>query len=71
MCTTYVNSLHPPGGKTDMTRYCLTVTCATTRGIVAAIATYLAQNGCNITDNAQFDNTLTGRLQTFHLSPQF
>jgi formyltetrahydrofolate deformylase len=45
-----------------MRRYCLTVTCATTRGIVAAIATYLAQNGCNITDSAQFDDAHTGRF---------
>ena len=45
-----------------MTRYCLTVTCPSTRGIVAAIAGYLAEQGCNITDSAQFDDTETGRF---------
>ncbi|MGP2494464.1 formyltetrahydrofolate deformylase [Mesorhizobium sp. PUT5] len=45
-----------------MTKYCLTVTCASTRGIVAAVATYLAQKGCNITDSAQFDDFHTGRF---------
>ncbi|HEY0212045.1 MAG TPA: formyltetrahydrofolate deformylase, partial [Paenirhodobacter sp.] len=38
-----------------MTKYCLTVTCPTKRGIVAAISTYLAGKGCNITDSSQFD----------------
>ncbi|MFT3688507.1 formyltetrahydrofolate deformylase [Paenirhodobacter sp.] len=45
-----------------MTDYCLTVTCPTKRGIVAAISTYLADKGCNITDSSQFDDTLTGRF---------
>lgn len=45
-----------------MTRFCLTVTCPSTRGIVAAIAGYLAQQGCNITDSAQFDDPQTGRF---------
>ncbi len=45
-----------------MTKYCLTVTCPSRRGIVAAIATYLAENGCNITDSAQFDDVATGRF---------
>ncbi|MDH7803337.1 MULTISPECIES: formyltetrahydrofolate deformylase [unclassified Rhizobium] len=39
-----------------MTKYTLTVTCKTKRGIVAAIATFLAESGCNITDSAQFDD---------------
>ncbi|MDO6592137.1 formyltetrahydrofolate deformylase [Loktanella sp. D2R18] len=39
-----------------MTKYCLTVTCAASRGIVAAIATFLAEKGCNITDSSQFDD---------------
>ncbi|MDK3018932.1 ACT domain-containing protein, partial [Pseudodonghicola flavimaris] len=39
-----------------MTTYCLTVTCPSTRGIVAAIANYLADQGCNITDSSQFDD---------------
>lgn len=45
-----------------MTKYCLTVTCPTKRGIVAAISTYLADKGCNITDSSQFDDTITGRF---------
>lgn len=45
-----------------MSKYCLTVTCPTTRGIVASIATYLADNACNITDSSQFDDTETGRF---------
>ena len=43
-----------------MKKFCLTVTCPTRRGIVAAISTYLAENGCNITDSSQFDDTLSG-----------
>lgn len=40
----------------------LTVTCPTRRGIVAAISGFLAQNGCNITDSAQFDDMEAGRF---------
>ena len=40
--------------------YVLTVHCASRRGIVAAISGYLAEQGCNITDAAQFDDTETG-----------
>jgi len=45
-----------------MPRYCLTVTCPCRRGIVAAISTFLADNGCSITDSAQFDDPDTGRF---------
>jgi formyltetrahydrofolate deformylase len=45
-----------------MKSYTLTVTCDTRRGIVAAIATFLAQQGCNITDSSQFDDRETGRF---------
>lgn len=45
-----------------MTRYCLTVNCPSRRGIVAAIASYLAEKGCNITDSSQFDDTDTDRF---------
>ncbi|WP_126976398.1 formyltetrahydrofolate deformylase [Frigidibacter oleivorans] len=45
-----------------MNSFCLTVTCPSRRGIVAAIATYLAEQGCNITDSAQFDDLATGRF---------
>jgi formyltetrahydrofolate deformylase len=47
-----------------MGAYVLTVQCESRRGIVAAITTFLAQNGCNITDSAQFDDQLTGRFFT-------
>ncbi|WBU61170.1 formyltetrahydrofolate deformylase [Paracoccus albus] len=40
----------------------LTVTCPTRRGIVAAISGFLAGNGCNITDSAQFDDMESGRF---------
>lgn len=43
-------------------RFTLTVRCPTTRGIVAAISSYLADAGCNITDSAQFDDQLTGNF---------
>lgn len=43
-----------------MTNHILTVSCPSARGIVAAIATYLSQNGCNITDSSQFDDAQTG-----------
>ena len=45
-----------------MQRYALTVTCTSKRGIVAAIANYLADNQCNITDSAQFDDKETGNF---------
>lgn len=59
----------PLAGKTEtgsaaVTKYTLTVKCPSTRGIVAAIATYLAEHGCNILDAAQFDDTLTGNFFT-------
>ncbi|MCB5410329.1 formyltetrahydrofolate deformylase [Pseudogemmobacter faecipullorum] len=45
-----------------MTKLALRVTCASTRGIVAAISTFLAEQGCNITDSSQFDDSHTGRF---------
>lgn len=45
-----------------MRSYVLTVTCRSTRGIVAAISGYLAGQGCNIVDSAQFDDLDTGRF---------
>src|SRR6056297_3556710 len=45
-----------------MSRYALTVTCKSTRGIVAAVSGFLAENGCNITDSAQFDDPQTGNF---------
>ncbi|WP_349961288.1 formyltetrahydrofolate deformylase [Rhizobium sp. ZPR3] len=43
-----------------MTSYTLTVSCQSTRGIVAAISNYLAGEGCNIVDSSQFDDLDTG-----------
>ena len=45
-----------------MKKYCLTVACPTARGIVAAIATFLAERGCNIVDSSQFDDLETGKF---------
>lgn len=45
-----------------MSKYYLTVTCPSTRGIVAAISGFLAAHGCNITDSSQFDDMETGNF---------
>ncbi|MFD2052046.1 formyltetrahydrofolate deformylase [Mesorhizobium calcicola] len=45
-----------------MTHFVLTVSCKSTRGIVAAIATFLADQGCNIVDSSQFDDLDTGKF---------
>ncbi|MCM2475976.1 formyltetrahydrofolate deformylase [Rhizobium sp. CG5] len=45
-----------------MTSYVLTVSCKSTRGIVAAISGYLADEGCNIVDSSQFDDLDTGKF---------
>ena len=45
-----------------MTDFVLTVTCKSTRGVVAAISTYLAEKGCNIIDSSQFDDLDTGKF---------
>jgi formyltetrahydrofolate deformylase len=45
-----------------MQSFALTVKCKSTRGIVAAISEFLAANGCNITDSAQFDDQETGNF---------
>lgn len=43
-----------------MSSLVLTVSCASKRGIVAAISGYLADKGCNITDSSQFDEPDAG-----------
>jgi len=43
-----------------MTSYVLTVACKSMRGMVAAISSYLAGQGCNIVDSSQFDDLDTG-----------
>lgn len=45
-----------------MTKFCLTVACSSTRGIVAAISGYLAEQGCNITASSQYDDPQTGKF---------
>lgn len=45
-----------------MNNYVLTVTCKTTRGVVAAISGFLAGSGCNIIDSSQFDDLETGKF---------
>ncbi|MBO0344216.1 formyltetrahydrofolate deformylase [Roseibium limicola] len=43
-------------------QFALTVSCPSARGIVAAIATFLADKGCNIVDSQQFDDAYTGKF---------
>lgn len=43
-------------------KFCLTVTCESRRGIVAAIAAFLAEKGCNISDSSQFDDMETDKF---------
>ena len=43
-----------------MKSHVLTVSCRSTRGIVAAITCYLADAACNIVDSSQFDDLETG-----------
>ncbi|RCL02909.1 MAG: formyltetrahydrofolate deformylase [Candidatus Tokpelaia sp. JSC161] len=45
-----------------MNRLILTVSCHSTRGVVASIAEYLANNGCNIVDSSQFDDLENGKF---------
>jgi formyltetrahydrofolate deformylase len=45
-----------------VTNFVLTVSCKSTRGIVAALSGYLAEQGCNIVDSSQFDDLDTGRF---------
>jgi formyltetrahydrofolate deformylase len=51
-----------------MSHYVLTVQCQSRRGIVAAISGFLAENGCNIADSAQFDD---GQTETFFMRITF
>jgi formyltetrahydrofolate deformylase len=45
-----------------MSKSILTVTCRSQRGIVAAVSGFLAGQGCNILDSAQFDDLQTGKF---------
>jgi formyltetrahydrofolate deformylase len=42
-------------------RYALRIACQSIRGVTSAVASYLSENGCNISDSAQFDDEDTGR----------
>ncbi len=44
------------------TAFVVTLSCADQPGIVAAIASLLAEHGCNITDSAQFGDVKSGRF---------
>jgi formyltetrahydrofolate deformylase len=46
---------------TPTNRFALRVSCPSIRGVTADIARFLAENGCNIQDSAQFDDETTGR----------
>ncbi|GLS20438.1 formyltetrahydrofolate deformylase [Labrys miyagiensis] len=46
----------------DVNNYILTVSCQSTRGIVAALSGYLAEKGCNLVDASQFDALDSGRF---------
>jgi formyltetrahydrofolate deformylase len=43
-------------------KFILTVSCQSTRGIVAALSGYLAEKGCNLVDASQFDALDSGRF---------
>lgn len=43
-------------------RYILKLSCPDQMGIVAAVASFLAQQDCNILESAQFDDELSGRF---------
>ncbi|MEO9779969.1 MAG: formyltetrahydrofolate deformylase [Sedimentitalea sp.] len=45
-----------------MSNLILTVTCQSKPGTVATISTFLAEQGCNITDSSQFDDAETGKF---------
>ncbi len=45
-----------------MNNFALRVQCKSTRGIVAETSTFLTEQGCNITDSSQFDDTDTGNF---------
>jgi len=45
-----------------VTKLYLTVTCKSTRGVVAAITNFLAESGCNLIDSSQFDDQETGQF---------
>lgn len=52
-----------PGAKQHFARrYILKLSCPDRMGIVAAVATFLAQQDCNILESAQFDDEISGHF---------
>jgi formyltetrahydrofolate deformylase len=45
-----------------MNRFILTLSCPDRKGIVAAVATFLLEQDCNIVDSAQFGDAVNGRF---------
>ena len=43
-------------------RYILNLSCPDQMGIVAEVASFLAQQGCNILESAQFDDEISGQF---------
>ncbi|HGP0281521.1 TPA: formyltetrahydrofolate deformylase, partial [Pseudomonas aeruginosa] len=41
-------------------QYIIKISCPATSGIVAAVTSYLADNGCYISEMAQFDDEFSG-----------
>jgi formyltetrahydrofolate deformylase len=48
--------------KAAKSRYILTLSCPDQKGIVAAVATFLLEQSCNIVDSAQFGDATKGRF---------
>ncbi len=52
----------PDSGQAKGESFVLTLSCINRPGIVAAVATFLFENGCNILDANQYDDRSTGRF---------
>jgi formyltetrahydrofolate deformylase len=52
----------PPSSPPPHPQFILTLSCADRPGIVGAVGSFLADNGCNIIDSAQFGDVDTGRF---------
>ena len=46
----------------EKNHFIIKITCPAVSGIVAAVTTYLADNGCYIGEMAQFDDDFSGRF---------
>ncbi len=52
----------PPASPPPHPQFILTLSCGDRPGIVGAVGSFLADNGCNIIDSAQFGDVDTGRF---------